>query len=176
MVAKAVKRKPEDDVSLPNIAIKKAKASSAVDEYRRDDNEHQSSRNRWLEDTLRLSSDKISEPSREVPVEEVDEVNQRGNDTNEEDQAYLDSEDRLKKQRIKQSIAIPDGLNDTCESKQSFDLKLDIYPLNAAVRLQNDLEILESEMVIRDRIPWVCNLSLHWSLDRFSVYNLLTQG
>lgn len=172
MVPKAVKRKPEDDVSLPNIATKKSKAFFAVDEYNSDDNEPQSSRSRWLEDTLRLSSDKISEPSKEIPVEEVEEVNQRGNDTNEEDQAYLDSEDHFKKQ----SIAVPDGLNDTWESKQSSDLKLDIYPLNAAVQLQNDLEILESEMVIRDRIPWVCNLSLDWSLDRLSVYNLLTQG
>lgn len=167
MVLKAVKRKPEDDPSLPNIAIKKAKASSAEDRNHGDDNEPQSSRSRWLEDTLRLSSDKISEPSKENPVEEVEEVNQEGgNNTNEEDQAYLDSEDHFKKQNIKQSIAIPDGSDHTWESKQFSDLKLDIYPLNAAEQLQNDLEKLESEMVIRDRIPWVCNLSLRRSLGR----------
>lgn len=168
MVPKAAKRKLEDDLSLPHTAIKKAKASLAEDRNHGDDNEPQSSRSRWLEDTLRLSSDKISEPSKENPVGEVEKVSQGGNDTDEEDQAYLDSEDHFKKQSIKQSIAIPDGLDHIWESKQSSDLKLDIYPLNAAEQLQNDLENLESEMVIRDRIPWVCNLSLNWSLDTLS--------
>lgn len=165
MVPKAVKRKPEDELPLPNIAIKKAKASSAVDGYHGDDDELQYSRSRWMDDSIRLSSDNLSQKSKENPVEEAKEVQQGGNGTNEEDQAYLDSEDHFKKQSIKQSIAIPDESNQTWESKQFSDCKLDIYPLNAAVQVQNELENLESEMVIRDRIPWVCNLSRYQSLD-----------
>lgn len=175
MVPKTVKRKPEDELPLPNIAVKKAKASSAVAGDHGDDDGLQYSRSKWMDDSMRLSSDNLSEVSpekpveeveevevsKENPVEEVEEVQQGGNDTTEEGQAYLDSEDHFKKQ----SIAIPDESNQTWESKQASNTKLDIYPLNAAVQVQKDLEKLESEMVIRDRIPWVCNLSRYWSLD-----------
>lgn len=157
MVPKPVKRKPEDELPLPNIAIKKAKASSAVDGYHGDDDEPQYSMRRWMDDSLRLSSDKLSEVSKANPVEEVEEAQQGGNNTKDEDPEHLDSEKHFKKQ----GIAILVESNQTWESKQSSDPKIDIYPLNAAVQLQNDLENLESEMVIRDRIPWVCNLSLH---------------
>lgn len=167
MVPKAVKRKPEDELPLPNIAVKKAKASSAVAGDHGDDGGLQYSRSKWMDDSMRLSSDNLSEVSpenpveeveevevsQENPVEEVEEVQQGGNETTEEGHFK------------KQSIAIPDESNQTWESKQVSDTKLDIYPLNAAVQVQNDLEKLESEMVIRDRIPWVCNLSRYWSLD-----------
>lgn len=170
MVPKHVKRKPEDELPLPNTAIKKAKASSAVDGYQRDDDEQEYSVRRWMDDSLRLSSGKLSEVSKATPVEEVEEVQQGGNGTKEEVPEHLDSEKQLKTQ----GIVIPVESNQTWESKQIFDPKINIYPLNAAVQLQNDLENLESEMVIRDRIPWVCNLSLNWTL--FSIYNLLTQS
>lgn len=165
MVPKPVKRKPEDELPLPNIVFKKAKASSAVDGHHGDDDELQYSRRRWLEDSIRLSSDNLSEVSKENPVEEVEEVQQGGNDTNEEDPAHLDSEDHLKKQSIAIPVGVPVDSDHNWESKQFSDPTLDIYPLNAAVQLQYDLDNLESEMVIRDRIPWVCNLSLQRSLD-----------
>ncbi len=178
MVPKPVKRKPEDELPMPNIAIKKAKASSAVDGYQGDDDELQYSMRRWMDDSLRLSSDKLSEVSKANPVEEAEEVQLGGNNTKDEDPEHLDSEKHFKldseKHFKKQGIAILVESNQTWESKQSSDPKIDIYPLNAAMQLQNDLENLESEMVIRDRIPWVCNLSLHWT--HFSIYNLLTQG
>lgn len=169
MVLKPVKRKLEDELPLPNIAIKKAKALFAVNKYHGDDDEPdysdaeiplQNSR-RWQEDSMRLSSGGLSEVSKEDLVEEVEEVEQGGNDMNEEDEMYLDSEDHFSRQ----SIGRPRESKQTWESNQFSDLKLNIYPLNAAVQLQNDLENLESELVIRDRIPWVCNLSLHCSLD-----------
>lgn len=166
MVSKTVKRKPEDELPLPNMPVKKAKVSSAVDGYHGDDDGLQHSRSEWMDQSMRLSSDNHSEVSKESPVEEVEVVQRAGNDTNEEDRAYLDSEDHFQKKGIKQSIAIPDESNQTWESKQVSDPKLDIYPLNAAVQIQKDLEKLESEMVIRDRIPWVCNLSRYWSLDK----------
>lgn len=170
MVPKPVKRKPEDELRLPNIAVKKAKASSAVDgdygdnderDYSDEEISPQNLRRRWLEDSIPLLSSSLSEGSGEHLVEEVEEAEQSESDTNEEDEKYLDSELHFKGQ----SIGIPRDSKQPWESNKFFDPNIDIYPLNAAVQLQNDLEILESELVIRDKIPWVCNLSLPWSLD-----------
>lgn len=171
MVPKPVKRKPEDELPLSIIAVKKAKASSAADGDHGDDDEldyseaeipPQNSRRRWLEDSIRLSSGGLSELSRENLVEEVENVEQGDNDTNEEDEMYLEYEEHFNRR----TIGIPRESKQVWESNEFFDPSLDIYPLNAAVQLQNDLENLESELVIRDRIPWVCNLPpLPWSLD-----------
>lgn len=170
MVPKPVKRKPEDELPLSIMAVKKAKASSVADGDHGDDDEldysdaetpPQNSRRQWLEDSIRLSSGGLSELSRGNLVEEFENVEQGENDTDEEDGMYLDSDDRFNRR----SIGIPRESKQVWESNEFFDPSLDIYPLNAAVQLQNDLENLESELVIRDRIPWVCNLSPPWSLD-----------
>lgn len=181
MVPKPVKRKPEDELPLQNIAVKKAKASSAVAGDLGDDDKlgysdaeitSQDLRTRWMEDSIRLSSGGLSEVSGKDLVQEAEEVEQGENDTNEGHESYLNSKIHFNGQ----SIGIPRESKQTWESNEFFDPNLDIYPLNAAVQLQNDLENLESELVIRDRIPWVCNLPLPWSLERFSIYCSLTQS
>lgn len=155
---KPQKRKPEDELPLPKKVGKKTRASSAADGGHGDYDEldddpdavkpQQNSREKWLEDSIMYSEDSSEEVVKEDSVAEVSEGEQGEKGT---DKVEKDTED--------QRIGKPPISNQTWESNESSDTLFDIYTLNGAVQLQEDLENLESELfVIRDRTPWVCNL------------------
>lgn len=158
-----LKRKPEDELPLPEKAVKKTKASSAADgdhgDYDKPEDgssaarPKQNSWQKWLEDSILHSGESLQEVVGEDSVEEFD---QGDKGKGKEEEVDVDTE----------GIGKPCESKQTWESKGSFDPILDIYTLNEAVQLQEDLENLESELlVIRDRIPWVCDLFPPWSLN-----------
>lgn len=201
-IPKPLKRKPDDEPTLPKKAVKKAKASFVADgdhgddknegvegnsgpgaihgdsgqfevdelgdrQHVHDDEVHEAERpqrnlmGEWLDNSIRLSSDGVEEMVGEAPVLKVEEVEQGEKGADEVDEVYVDTEEYFNGQRVGK----PSEWNQTWESNGFFDPILDIYSLNEAVQLQKDLEKLESELIIRDRIPWVCNTVLPWSLD-----------
>lgn len=162
---KPQKRKPEEDeLPLSRKVGKKARASSAADGDHSDHDQldgdpdaarpQQNSREKWLEDSIMYSEYSSKEFVKEYSVAEVagDEQGENGMDKVKEDN---------KNHFNDQTIGKPVISNQTWESNQTSDTLFDIYTLDEAMQLQEDLENLESELfVIRERTPWVCNLFL----------------
>lgn len=176
-----LKRKPEDELPLPEKAVKKTKASSAADgdhgDYDKPEDgsnaarPKQNSWQKWLEDSILHSGESLQEVIGEDSIEEFDQGESLQEVVGEDSVEEFDQGDKGKGKEEEVDVDT-EGIGKPCESKQtweskgSFDPILDIYTLNEAVQLQRDLENLESELlVIRDRIPWVCDLFPPWSLN-----------
>lgn len=173
---KPQKRKQEGDgLPLPKKVGKKIRASSAADgdhgDYDQLDDDpdaarpQQNSREKWLEDSIMYSEDSSEEVVKEDSAAEFGEgePGEKGMDKVKEDTKNNFNDQRVGKPTIS---------NQTWESNQTFDTLFDIYTLDEAVQLQEDLENLESELfVIRDRTPWVCNLFLPWTFYILSAHN-----